>query len=233
VIRKSGKLEQQISDFMDGELDQESGDRIIDLSKQNPASHKTWQRYHLIGDAIRHQLPETLDIDLSQRIRQSLEKEPTIFAPDSANTVLVPVIDTQQAVATVAHGQRSAYKVGLAMAATVAFAAVFGLQMMPVSQPETAGIPLAVVSDKKPAGVSVVSAPLSHPMEFDAPSPARVNSFASLGEWKRLEQSPLLRSPETSPYLISNNGQIQIYAPGSSQAANNGARVVGFGETAR
>jgi len=223
VIKKTGKLEQQISDFMDGELDQDSTDRFVNQLKQNPDAHKTWQRYHLMGDAMRNQLPATLDIDLSQRIRQSLEKEPTIFAPESANVSNTPNDGVNQSGSVVAVGQRSAYKVGLAMAATVAFAAVFGLQMLPVGQPFENEVPLVKNMSASP-GVSVVSAPpLSHPLEYQPSTAVRIESFASLGEWKRLEQSPVPPQLEMSPYFERYQQQ-HAMAP----VANGEARVVDF-----
>ncbi len=50
----------------------------------------TWSRYHLIGDALRDELPSVCAFDLADRVSAALAEEPTILAPRTSrwqNTV--------------------------------------------------------------------------------------------------------------------------------------------------
>lgn len=59
----------------------QSDDNVFDeLVKDNHMS-ETWQRYHLIGDTLRDELPESLDLDLSSTIAEAIAEEPTVLAP--------------------------------------------------------------------------------------------------------------------------------------------------------
>lgn len=51
-----------------------------ELVKDNHMS-ETWQRYHLIGDTLRDELPQSLDLDLSATIAEAIAEEPTVLAP--------------------------------------------------------------------------------------------------------------------------------------------------------
>lgn len=69
---------ERISALMDNELPSEQSMKAL---LKDPSLSATWERYHLIGDALRDELPEYLDETLSQRIANALEQEPTILAP--------------------------------------------------------------------------------------------------------------------------------------------------------
>jgi len=45
----------------------------------------TWDRYHLIGDVLRNDTPDILQLDLSAEIASAIANEPTILAPQSSN----------------------------------------------------------------------------------------------------------------------------------------------------
>jgi sigma-E factor negative regulatory protein RseA len=59
---------------------QASDDVFNELVKDNHMS-ETWQRYHLIGDAMRDELPHSLNIDMSAAIANAIAEEPTVLAP--------------------------------------------------------------------------------------------------------------------------------------------------------
>ncbi|NQY35094.1 MAG: transcriptional regulator [Alteromonadaceae bacterium] len=44
----------------------------------------TWDRYHLIGDVMRNDIPQAFQLDLASSIAAAIEQEPTVLAP--ANT---------------------------------------------------------------------------------------------------------------------------------------------------
>jgi sigma-E factor negative regulatory protein RseA len=53
----------------------------LDRLSKDPQLSDTWQHYHLIGDVMRSEVPETIHLDLSARIAQAIAEEPTILAP--------------------------------------------------------------------------------------------------------------------------------------------------------
>ncbi|MGB0893655.1 MAG: sigma-E factor negative regulatory protein [Parashewanella sp.] len=68
------KLDQEwLSAAVDGELD----DQAIDLLSSDKNAQQQWQRYHVIGDAIRDELPESMSLNLSENIAAALENEIT------------------------------------------------------------------------------------------------------------------------------------------------------------
>ena len=69
---------EQLSALMDGDL---SEIEVLNELGTDPALQDTWSRYHLIGDAMRGDLPVNLQLDLSDSIMLALEDEPAILAP--------------------------------------------------------------------------------------------------------------------------------------------------------
>ncbi|GAA6204211.1 MULTISPECIES: RseA family anti-sigma factor [Thalassotalea] len=59
---------------------QTNDDVFDELVKDNHMS-ETWQRYHMIGDAMRDELPHSLNTDLSTSIANAIAEEPTVLAP--------------------------------------------------------------------------------------------------------------------------------------------------------
>jgi len=45
----------------------------------------TWDRYHLIGDVLRNDTPDVLQLDLSAEIAKAIADEPTVLAPKTNN----------------------------------------------------------------------------------------------------------------------------------------------------
>lgn len=72
-------MKQEISAFMDGELFEDEADHLLDQLKRDPKARKNWAAYHLIGDVLRQ--PEHIHCDLSARVRERMQVEPTVLAP--------------------------------------------------------------------------------------------------------------------------------------------------------
>jgi sigma-E factor negative regulatory protein RseA len=75
---------EQLSALMDGDL---SDIEVLNELGTDPALQDTWSRYHLIGDAMRGDLPVNLQLDLSDSIMLALEDEPVILAPKPVQPV--------------------------------------------------------------------------------------------------------------------------------------------------
>ncbi len=72
--------------FDEHSLDNLSAELSLDeLASQNELS-ETWDRYHLIGDVMRDDIPQALQLDLSAQIASAIESEPTVLAPPKANS---------------------------------------------------------------------------------------------------------------------------------------------------
>ncbi|WP_286234876.1 sigma-E factor negative regulatory protein [Thalassotalea sediminis] len=59
---------------------------LDDVLKDNDMSD-TWQRYHLIGDVLRDDVPTSIDIDLSDAITNAIAEEPTVLAPATKSSL--------------------------------------------------------------------------------------------------------------------------------------------------
>lgn len=77
------KLETISSLIDDHELTEE---QLVDVIKDEKMSD-TWQRYHLIGDVLRDDVPPHIDLDLSRNIASAIAAEPTVLAPQK-NTLI-------------------------------------------------------------------------------------------------------------------------------------------------
>lgn len=114
-----------VSAAVDGETDSQA---VAELASDK-TSHEKWRSYHMIGDAMRGELPQTLNLDLAARIADAIEQEPTIIAPVTESEVeIAPAAkvagDTVRVVPF--YKQFGQY----AIAATVAMMAIVGVQSM-------------------------------------------------------------------------------------------------------
>jgi len=67
-----------LSSFMDGEVSQETGRFLVRRLGADGEWRKTWARYHLVRDCLRHQDGKLAHNELSSRVRQALSGEPDV-----------------------------------------------------------------------------------------------------------------------------------------------------------
>jgi len=72
-------MKQEISALMDGELFEDEAESLLGHIKRDSDAHKDWEIYHLIGDVLRQ--PEHIHCDLSAKVRERMQDEPTVLAP--------------------------------------------------------------------------------------------------------------------------------------------------------
>lgn len=72
---------EDLSALMDGETAPETTARLLAAQAEDPVLVQTWASYHLIGDALRNDLPAHIDPALRSRISEALKFEPTVLAP--------------------------------------------------------------------------------------------------------------------------------------------------------
>ncbi|MDD8059440.1 sigma-E factor negative regulatory protein [Shewanella metallivivens] len=139
-----------VSAAVDGEAD----DKTLAQLSADVDSHEQWQRYHMIGDTMRGELPEAIDLDLSANIMAAIDLEPTIIMPKAQQAEpaehVAPAAKTSNVVPF--FKQFGQY----AIAATVAMVAIVGVQSY--NQTNDAESPLPVLTTRPLVGtVSPVS----------------------------------------------------------------------------
>lgn len=141
---------ERISALMDNQLHSEQALKAL---SEDPSASATWERYHLIGDALRDELPEQLDLDLSQRIANALEQEPVVLAPKSRRSLF----------SLVKPGMRQFIQVAgqYGIAASVAVAVLVGIQQY--QQEDTvASIKQTPVLNTVPVGGSAIPVSINY-----------------------------------------------------------------------
>lgn len=114
------KLGQEwVSAAVDGEIDEHTLAELV----ADADSHDQWRDYHMIGDAMRGELPKTVSLDLSASIMAAIDEEPAIVAPK-------PTTVAKESNSAVAGKVIPLFKQfgQYAIAATVAMVAVVGVQ---------------------------------------------------------------------------------------------------------
>ena len=147
---------EQLSALMDGDL---SDVEVLGELGMDPALQDTWSRYHLIGDAMRGDLPVNLQLDLSDSIMLALEDEPAILAPKPAQPAAPQV---QPAGKVIPFVRRFGQQVGqYAIAASVAAAVIFGVQQYQGKD----GVPTSPVLNTIPVGGSAAPVSVHYPQD--------------------------------------------------------------------
>lgn len=65
---------------------EQNSEQVIDEILKDEHLSASWQKYHLIGDVIRDEVPKTLQLDLSTQIAEAIADEPSILAPKPSQT---------------------------------------------------------------------------------------------------------------------------------------------------
>ncbi len=109
------KLGEQLSALVDGEFPEKKTAALLETLESDKELQRRWERYQLIGDAIRHNLPAYVGPDLASRVSEALHDEPPLLTP-------------RPGVREISSALRPA--AGFAIAASVATLAVFGLRSL-------------------------------------------------------------------------------------------------------
>lgn len=113
-------MKEKISAFLDGEADDLERERVLRAMDSDPELSAAWERYHLLGTAIRHELEVMASPGVAQRIHAQLCDE-------------VPI---RPGVGVLLHSRNALkFGAGAAIAATVAAVALLNLQ--PILKPST------------------------------------------------------------------------------------------------
>jgi sigma-E factor negative regulatory protein RseA len=124
-------MKETISALMDGEMEPHEIARSIDELQRDPEQRQAWQRYHLIGDALRKNIPPHLDSSFASRVSQAIAAE---TAPTSSVVEFKPQPKTQPQPQFSPRPSISKPLAGFAVAASVAALAYLGVGMIAVDE---------------------------------------------------------------------------------------------------
>jgi len=153
---------ENLSAFVDGEHTDKG---IMHELSTDEALASRWQSYHLVKDAMRNELPDTIQFNIADAVAEALENEPTVMAPNKSDNVEkdnVKKYDTNKVVRPLFGNVMPLFRQGgqFAIAASVAVAVIVGYQQINYTQDSDLNIaPVKAVSGIQ-SGLSPVS--LSH-----------------------------------------------------------------------
>jgi sigma-E factor negative regulatory protein RseA len=151
---------------MDGEADAMQTPRLLAALRDDVKLRETWATYHLIGDALRGELP--LAVDVRAAVARRLAAEPTVFAPARRAAPLPSRLPLA------------------ALAASVAAVAFVGLAAWQVTRPTATPAnlaPLAAASAERPqAAPPPADLPARSEAGTRAKQPPRVRFPAAAGD---------------------------------------------------
>ncbi len=139
---------QRLSELLDGELEGARAASLLDAVAVDSELRATWERYHLIAQAIRREPIEVRYRTCAEQIRQRIASEPAVLAPRGRRR------PTRRSL------QRAA---GLAMAASVAVVAFFAAPMLlqDTSSGPDASTPVAQLVERE--SISIQRLQREHP----------------------------------------------------------------------
>jgi sigma-E factor negative regulatory protein RseA len=132
---------QKLSAFMDGDL---IDDALIEALENDQESKQTWQNYHLIGDVMRGDEPQSLEWNIAESVALALDDEPAHQAVSKETVVPIEAQPTpSQAKRQLPAWLTQFGQVGIA--ACVSLAVILGVQQFSgqdATQPEIEQIPV-------------------------------------------------------------------------------------------
>jgi len=146
-------MKEEISALMDGEADAPQMQQLIRDLRNDPECRDCWEQYHLIGDALRNNLPSRIDRNFVSHISQAIANE-DLPAP------VKPA--TSQPAKAKRHAAASPWT-GFALAASVAAVAYLGVGM--ITQEGQGTVP-RVASSAPPAQVAPLARTTPPPSDF-------------------------------------------------------------------
>ena len=144
-------MKEKISALLDGEADDLERERVLRAMDSDPELSATWERYHLFGTAIRHELEVMASPEVAQRIHAQLRDE-------------VPV---RPGVGALLHS-RNVLKLGAGAAIAATVAAVALLNLQPILKPST---DLVAKSPLSNSGTRLADTRQARPEQLNALNP--------------------------------------------------------------
>ena len=120
-------MKEEISALMDGEVNEQEMQQSLRDMRNDPEQRDCWEQYHIIGDALRNNLPANLNRNFVNNISQAIAKE-DLPAPE-----VTPIKQKAGHAAKRSHRIANPFT-GFAIAASVAMVAYVGVGMIAVDE---------------------------------------------------------------------------------------------------
>ena len=201
---------EELSAFVDDELDGPARARIVDALYGSPELRRAWARFHLIGDVVRKVGPVPGADSIAEQVSAALSNEPVVrIVPHPRRPWLGPLA-------------------GLALAAAVAAVAVMGIHSLDdgdAPSPSAAGASRQGIA---PAGSAPTAPDAAAPRIASTAAPAATPAAAPAAV--RLRWSGVAPDAEArlNAYLVSHNE----YAGNGMGGVLPYVRIVGYRSTA-
>ena len=189
MVWMNDETREALSAMVDGELRSEACSRLLSLLDTDADLRRAWERFHLIGDAMRQDLPEVPLDALSTRTQEALRSEPVLIRPRPRLTIpLRPVA-------------------GLALAASVAVVAVLGVRTINSGPPgaEIASLTIASVPVSSSTVPTIDPAVRHQVTQIVIPSAVVLPSQDAWLGSIRWSNAPVAADPQLNAYLLNYN----------------------------
>jgi sigma-E factor negative regulatory protein RseA len=180
--KMSTKFEEKISALVDNELTSFESRRVIDELEADSALKRRWERYHLMGDLLRDEVPAGLDRSFTASVMERINNETVSnVTPTRTNVWLKPAA-------------------GFAIVATVAIVSLFSLKSLTSVSPPQA----VAVESLQPTQAAVSSATPASSGMVQPVSIERTASSDSGGKVELLKPAALSDDPRMNDYLATH-----------------------------
>ena len=180
---------ENLSALVDGE---HSDEKFLNEIHKDDELSASWQRYHLIRDTMREELPDTLQLNISELVAEALDKEPTVVAPvsirDESESKNAKSLWSNVVPMFRQGGQ-------FAIAASVAVAVILGYQQMNYTQPDS---DLNIAPVKAISGIQSGFAPVSLSHETAVPQSDVIEKRRKLNALMADHQQQMMLKTSTS-----------------------------------
>jgi len=177
-------MKEDISALMDGEVNEQEMQQSLREMRNDPEQRDCWEQYHIIGDALKNNLPSNLNRDFVNNISQAIANE-DLPAPE-----ITPPKQKTINTAKRRHPIANPFT-GFALAASVAMVAYVGVGMIAV--------------DEQAAGSRMASAPtvVAPPAQQYASNPSLQSGVQTVQGQQWNTKKPALES-KLNNYLYSH-----------------------------
>lgn len=134
---KSESISSLVDNYSPSTDDSVSAHLVDNMLKDEHLS-STWQNYHLIGDVLRDEVPQSLQLDLSKTISAAIAQEATILSPNSStqafSQILAESIDSSSDESITSQKVEATQSNSRVIDATNRFKAKFSALVKPMGQ---------------------------------------------------------------------------------------------------
>jgi sigma-E factor negative regulatory protein RseA len=184
-------------------------DQTIDEMLQDEELLSTWQRYHLIGDVIRDETPEKLQVNIADEIANVIAQEPAIVAPQAKSTGEIKVTGTNGTANVFSFMDRAKNKISavakplgqVAIAASAAGLMILGVQPNAINNDEHVVMPSEIVQTMPVTG-------FANPVSFNYESPEQKAKRQLLKQTEMKQK--IAQQRRFQALLLDHNQQIKF-----------------------